>query len=95
MGFLCEAERTDNMYALPSSKNGYKAVGTLKTKRALTDDLKKISLAAKIGDAVHRISSIVLGAEDNLDSSQRDDLFNRIPQSFWTNEASSLAASCQ
>lgn len=112
MGFLCEAERTDNPYALPSwvpdwrarqyeslwgmmSKNGYKAACSSKTKLALTDDPNKISLAAKIGDAVHLVSSIAPGAEDNLDPSQRDDLSNRVPQSFWINESSSLAASCQ
>ena len=112
MGFLCEAERTENIYALPSwvpdwrarqyeslwamtSKNGYKAAGTSKTKLALTDDPNRISLAAKIGDAVHLVSSIAPGAEDNLDPSQRDDLSNRVPQSYWINESSSLAATCQ
>lgn len=112
MGFLCENERTENPYALPSwvpdwrarqyeslwgmvSKNGYKAAGTSKTKIALTDDPNQISLAAKIGDAVHLVSSIAPGAEDNLDPSQRDDLSNRVPQSFWINELSSLVASCQ
>lgn len=112
MGFLCETERTENIYALPSwvpdwrarpyeslwamnSRTGYKAAGTSKTKIALTDDPNKISLAGKIGDAVHLVSSIAPGAEDNGDPSQRDDLSNRVPQSFWINESSSLAASCQ
>lgn len=111
MGFLCEAERTENPYALPSwvpdwrarqygslwgmvAQNGYKAAGASKPKIALTDDPNKISLAAKIGDAVHLVSSIAPGADDNLDPSQRDDLSNRVPQSFWINEASFLAASC-
>lgn len=112
MGFICEAERTENKYKLPSwvpdwrarpyeslwemiPKNGYKAAGTSKTRIASTDDPNQISLAAKIGDVVHLVSSIAPGAEDNPDPSQRDDLSNRVPQSFWINESSSLAASCQ
>ena len=66
-----------------------------KTKIALTDNPIKISLAAKIGDAVHLVSSIAPGADDNLDPLQRDDLSNRVPQSFWINESSSLVGSCQ
>ena len=117
MSVICEAERTENKYALPSwvpdwrtrpyesiwqttSRSGHKAAGTSKTQISLTDDPNKISLAAKIGDAVRLVSSIAPATENSsshIDTPERwgKYLFDRVPQSYWINESSSMAASCQ
>ena len=85
-----------------SSKNGYKAAGTSETKIGLTDDPNKISLAGKIGDAVHLVTSIAPAADDTSYFFQRNKvegmtkyLSNKIPQSCWINESSYIAANCQ
>ena len=85
-----------------SSENAYSAAGASKTRIALTDDPNKISLAAKIGDVVHLVSSVAPPTEyNNLPSDTSAPevwegyLFQRIPQSCWINESSSMAASCQ
>ncbi len=116
MRFLCEAERIENTYDLPSwvpdwrarlypslwkdsSEIDYNAAGTSKTRIALVDN-SKLSLAGKIGDAVYLISSIAPPADDGsfplfVSSNWRDGLFQRVPQSCWITEASSIAATCQ
>ncbi len=117
MSLICEAERTENTYALPSwvpdwrtrpyeslwqciSRSGYKAAGASKTKISLTDNPNKITLAAKIGDAVHLVSSIAPATDNSssyIDSLERWEryVFDRVPQSCWINESSSMAAGCQ
>ena len=84
------------------SENGYNAAGTSKTRITLTDDQNKISLAAKIGDAVHLVSSIAPAADyTSLPTSTStyerwgEYLFQRVPQSCWINESNFMAASCQ
>ncbi len=85
-----------------SSRNGYKAAGTSKSSITLTDDPNKISLAAKIGDAAHLVSSIAPAADDTSYAYQkstsegwRQYLFNKVPQSGWIHESGAMAASCQ
>ena len=85
-----------------SSKRGYNAAGISKTKIALTDDPNKISLAAKIGDAVLLASSIAPAADDTsyfFHSNEAEGwtkfLFTKVPQSCWINETSCMAASCR
>ena len=119
MRFLCEAERIENTYDLPSwvpdwsarsypslsqsnSENDYNAAGMSKTKIALTDDPHKISLAGKIGDAVYLFSSVAPPADDgsfslelSLPNNWRDGLFQRVPQSCWITQASSMVVRCQ
>ncbi len=112
MRFLCEAERTENTYDLPSWVPDWRArsypslwkssseiaAGTTKTKIALLNN-SKISLAGKIGDAVHLISSIAPPGNYSpspvlVSGIWRDKVFQRVPQSCWITEASSLAATC-
>ena len=85
-----------------SSQDGYKAAGASKTNIKLSDNQNKISIAAKIGDAVHLLSSIAPAAQDTniLSNTSTSEtwgkyLFQRVPQSCFINEASYLAASCQ
>ena len=85
-----------------SSKNGYNAAGTSKTKIALTNEPNNISLAGKIGDVVHLVSSIAPAADYTARPSDKSPpdvwerfLFKRVPQSCWINETSFMAASCQ
>lgn len=84
-----------------NSKNGYNAAGTSKARITLTADPNKITLAAKIGDAVHLVSSVAPAAEYTSlpsDTSTAETwgkyLYQRVPQSCWINESSFMAASC-
>ena len=94
--------RTYSSFWERSSENGYNAAGTSKTKIALTDDPNKISLAAKIGDVVHLVSSIAPAPGYTAPPSDKSPpevwerfLFHRVPQSCWINETSFMAANCQ
>ena len=94
--------RTYNSLWESSSQNGYNAARTSKTKIALTDDPNKISLAGKIGDIVHIVSSIAPAADYTALPSDKSPpeawekfLFHRVPQSCWINETSFMAANCQ
>lgn len=84
-----------------SSKNGYNAAGTSKARIMLTADPNKITLAAKIGDAVHLVSSVAPAVEYTSFPSNTSTaeiwgkyLYQRVPQSCWINESSFMAASC-
>lgn len=83
------------------SGNGYNAAGMSETRISLTGDPNKISLAAKIGDAVHLVSSIAPEADAisspfraSTHEEWRGYFSRRVSQSCWINESSSIAAGC-